>query len=194
MKEKPVLSPEEESDQDFERRLHMILDLLIAPKNNRSPPVLTPEPTIDSWPQIIDNRFEYPKRVEKPDFVRSLDLIKTRDLKRKPIAYLNSRHPLNEISRSIYAGIATKKSVLDFPAPSRPVSDEESADSPVKVKRKRYSLLSECRTRPERGEEERLVVRFAEPGLQFSSESKSCRSFTTISVPLILSSNFYSNS
>jgi len=54
------------------------------------------------------------KNLEEMTFFQVLDLIKARDLKRKPRAYLNAKYPLNEISRAIYAGIATKKAVMDL--------------------------------------------------------------------------------
>ncbi|XP_054163632.1 beclin-1-like protein A [Oppia nitens] len=53
--------------------------------------------------------------ISLPDFALNLNLIKMRDIKRKPIAYLNAKYPLNEISRAVYAGVDTKKAVLDFP-------------------------------------------------------------------------------
>ena len=92
----------------------------------------SPEPIIESIPEIIDNRFEHKWCLESQEFARYLNLIKTRDLKRKPIAYLNARHPLNDISRSIYAGIATKKSVLDFPSVKRKIKSEEGVEGVTK--------------------------------------------------------------
>jgi hypothetical protein len=49
--------------------------------------------------------------LDEISFVQYLNLIKSRDLRRKPRAYLNAKYPLNEISRAIYAGIATKKGI-----------------------------------------------------------------------------------
>ena len=54
-------------------------------------------------------------------FFKSLNLINSKDMRRKPIAYLNAKYPLNQISRSIYAGIDTKRAVLDFPKPKHQV-------------------------------------------------------------------------
>lgn len=53
-------------------------------------------------------------KIDETGFARHLNLIKSRDLKRKPYAYLSSRFAINGISRSIYAGVDTKKAVLDF--------------------------------------------------------------------------------
>ncbi|CAG2107260.1 unnamed protein product [Medioppia subpectinata] len=137
--EKDDKKEQKEFDEEFEGFMKEFIQHLIESKkyikeseNERKSPQIDPEVTTG---QAVERPMSH---VTESEFVLCLDLIKARELRRKPIAYLNAKYPKNEISRSVYAGIRTKRAVMDFP--KQLLSPSSAPNGEREAKRRRLSL------------------------------------------------------
>ena len=121
------------------KNLNQELDSKKTHPNNESQEIIenfSPEQKKMSFEEMVINHELY----DQKDFAKSLNLIKSRDLKRGSIAYLNAKYPPNEISRAVYAGLETKKALLDFPRSQIQMSNKNSPKNKSKHKLLDYKL------------------------------------------------------
>ncbi|CAG2167393.1 unnamed protein product [Oppiella nova] len=122
-------------DSEFEEFVKDFVSHLVSKKRSEKREKRSSEEASGGgeWRGRVDREIVNHARIEVREYVSALNLIGARELARKPIAYLNAKYPRNEISRAVYAGIRTKRAVMDFPTEWR--ADAVDGESAAKRRR-----------------------------------------------------------
>lgn len=122
-------------DSEFEEFVKDFVSHLVSKKRSEKREKRSSEEASGGgeWRRRVDREIANHARIEVREYVSALNLIGARELARKPIAYLNAKYPRNEISRAVYAGIRTKRAVMDFPTEWR--ADAVDGESAAKRRR-----------------------------------------------------------